>query len=145
VDYISTPITATFIAGTTSTMIDVPVASDNISEGLETFNLRLTNISSSLSGVEPGEDFTTAIVQIVDTTGHNNGLIKTCSQFIAISTGLLVNFTSNNFTGSEAFRLVTAEIALSYYELKDIMIEMEIVLSEFSPRSATGTYSIVEH
>ena len=78
-DYTSTPITATFTAGTTSTTIDVPVASDYISEGLETFNLRLTNISSSLSGVEPGEGFTTAIAQIIDATGHNNGSIKTCS------------------------------------------------------------------
>ena len=47
VDYISTPITATFPAGTNSTTINVPVTRDNISEYAETFDLKLT-IPSSL-------------------------------------------------------------------------------------------------
>ena len=71
-DYTSSPITATFIAETTSTRIDVPVIKDNIGEGLETFDLNFTIIPSSPSDVEPGH-ITTAIGQIIDTTGHNIG------------------------------------------------------------------------
>ena len=71
-DYTSTPITATFTAGTTSIKIDVPVIRDNIGEGLETFDLNFTIIPSSPSDVEPGR-ITTAIGQIIDTTGHNIG------------------------------------------------------------------------
>ena len=51
---------------------------------------------------------------------------------------MLVNFTSNKFTGSEASHFVTTEIALSHYEIRNIIIEIEVVVSEFSPRSATG-------
>jgi len=57
----------------------------------------------------------------------------------------LVNFTSNNFTGSEASGLIETEIALSNYQLSNILIEIEVVVSEFSPRSATGTpYCIMQ-
>ena len=48
-DYISTPILATFPAGATSVTIDVPVNVDNIAELIETFDLSFT-IQSSLSG-----------------------------------------------------------------------------------------------
>jgi len=67
VDYTSTPITATFTAGTTSTVINIPVTSDTIGEGLETFDLSFTIISPT--GVEPGR-ITTAVGQIIDTTGQ---------------------------------------------------------------------------
>ncbi|XP_065905004.1 uncharacterized protein [Dysidea avara] len=120
VDYTSTPITATFTAGTTSTTVDVPVTKDNIGEGLETFDLSFTLIPSSPSGIESGS-ITTAIGQIIDTTG------------------LLVNFTSNNFTGSEAAGFVTTEIILSYYEIANLLIDIKVVVSEFSSRSATGS------
>jgi len=66
VDYTSTPITATFTAGTTSTTIDVPVISDNTTEDSETFDLLFT-IPSSLSRVVPG-DLNTAIGNITDST-----------------------------------------------------------------------------
>ncbi|XP_065904876.1 latrophilin-like protein LAT-2 [Dysidea avara] len=56
-----------------------------------------------------------------------------------IATGLLVNFTSNNFTNLEASHFVTTKIALSYYEIKNILIEIEVVVSEFSPRATGGT------
>lgn len=39
VDYDSTPINATFAAGTANTMINIPVIKDDIAEGLEMFNL----------------------------------------------------------------------------------------------------------
>ena len=71
-DYISTPITATFTAGTTNTTVIIPVTRDNVGEGLETFDLSFTIIPSSPSNVEPGST-TTAIGQIIDTTGHNIG------------------------------------------------------------------------
>ena len=53
VDYISTPITATFPAGTNITTINVSVTRDIISEDSETFDLRFT-IPSSLKAVLPG-------------------------------------------------------------------------------------------
>ena len=65
-DYTSTPITATFTAGTTSTTIDVPVSTDDIAEGPETFSLTFT-IPPSLSHVVPG-DTTMAVGNITDTT-----------------------------------------------------------------------------
>jgi len=70
VDYTSTPVTATFTAGTTSTTIDIPVTMDDISEGLETFDLSYTIIPSLPSGFEPGS-ITTAIGEITDATGYN--------------------------------------------------------------------------
>ena len=47
-DYTSTPLAATFTAGTNSTTINIPVNMDNIAEESETFNLSLT-IPPSLS------------------------------------------------------------------------------------------------
>jgi len=41
VDYISTPITATFAVGASSTTINVPLTSDKIVEGNETFQLEI--------------------------------------------------------------------------------------------------------
>ena len=53
VDYNSTPITATFAAGTNSTTINVLVTRDIISEDSETFDLKFT-IPSSLKAVHRG-------------------------------------------------------------------------------------------
>jgi len=66
VDYTSAPITATFTAGTTSTTVDVPVSTDNITEGSESFDLTFT-IPSSLSHVIPG-NIAMAVGSITDTT-----------------------------------------------------------------------------
>jgi len=66
VDYISTPITATFTAGITRTTIDVPVIIDAINEDSETFDLTFT-IPSSLNRVIPG-DIIMAVGNITDTT-----------------------------------------------------------------------------
>ena len=66
-DYTSTPITATFLAGTTSVTIDIPVNVDNIAEQRETFDLSFT-IPSSLSGqVSPGR-ITDSVGAILDDT-----------------------------------------------------------------------------
>ena len=53
-DYISTPITATFPAGMNSTTINVPINKDNIAEESETFDLSFT-IPSSFKAVFPGK------------------------------------------------------------------------------------------
>ena len=67
VDYTSTPINATFTAGTISTTINVPVTRDNIAEESETFNLGL-NVITSLSGrVTPG-GISASTVTITDDT-----------------------------------------------------------------------------
>jgi len=69
VDYDSTPIIATFSAGTTSTTVNVPVTNDNIAEKSETFDLSF-DISPSLSGrVIPGT-ITNAVGNITDNTGN---------------------------------------------------------------------------
>ena len=53
-DYDSTPITATFTAGTTRAMVNVPLTNDNIVELLETFDLIFTIPSSLQDQVVPG-------------------------------------------------------------------------------------------
>ncbi|XP_065884189.1 uncharacterized protein [Dysidea avara] len=65
VDYTSTPITATFPAGATTTTIDVPVTSDSIAEGIETFDLSFTIPSEFSSSVVPGT-ITSAVGTITD-------------------------------------------------------------------------------
>ena len=66
VDYLSTPLTATFTAGTTSTAINISLTTDNIMEQSETFDLSFT-IPLSLSGqVLSGMD--KATVNITDDT-----------------------------------------------------------------------------
>ena len=66
-DYTSTPITATFPAGTNSTTINIPVTRDVISEDdLETFDLILT-IPPSLKSVFPGS-ISKTVGSIIDNT-----------------------------------------------------------------------------
>jgi len=71
VDYTSTPITATFTAGTDSITINIPVTKDDIAEKPETFNLNFTILSSLGSRVTPGT-VSTAIATITDNTGEKN-------------------------------------------------------------------------
>ena len=67
-DYDSTPITATFTAGTTRTMVNIPLINDSTAEGPETFDLSFA-IPISLSGqVIPGA-ITKAIGIVSDDTG----------------------------------------------------------------------------
>jgi len=67
VDYTSTPITATFPAGATTTTIRVPVTRDNIAEQPETFDLSFTIPQQFTSVVDPGT-ITTAVGNITDST-----------------------------------------------------------------------------
>ena len=66
-DYTSTPITATFTAGTTSTTVNIPLTMDDVVEGTEMFNLNIT-IPLSENGTRLGKQ-STAIVYIYDSTG----------------------------------------------------------------------------
>ena len=67
-DYDSTPITATFTAGSTRAMVNVSLTNDDIVEAIETFDLILS-ITSSLQGqVIPGAT-TTATGNINDNDG----------------------------------------------------------------------------
>ena len=66
VDYTSTPITATFTAGTASTTVNIPVKSDDIVEGTEMFNL-IINDKSLDEDLILGQN--TAIGIIHDSTG----------------------------------------------------------------------------
>ena len=64
-DYDSTAINATFTAGYTSAMVNVPVTVDGIVERPETFHLSFTIPSSLQSEVMPGA-IITAVVIITD-------------------------------------------------------------------------------
>ena len=66
-DYDSTPIDATFVAGTNITTINISVIKDDIVEESESFDLSFT-IPSSLSGyVMPGT-INKAVAKIIDNT-----------------------------------------------------------------------------
>ena len=70
-DYDSTPINATFTAGTTRAMVNVPVTNDDIVEAPETFDLIFT-IPLSLQGkVIPGAAIT-AVAIITDDDSKKN-------------------------------------------------------------------------
>ena len=64
-DYDSTPITASFTAGTTSTMINVPITNDTNAEEIETFNLNIIIPSSLLGRLFLGER-AMAVGKIID-------------------------------------------------------------------------------
>ena len=62
--------TITIIAGTNSSMVNVPVTDDNIVEGDETFSMSFTVPSSLSPGITTGT-ITSATVTIIDTTGKH--------------------------------------------------------------------------
>ena len=65
-DFNSTTFSITINAGATDGRANVSVTCDNVTEGLEIFNMALT-ISGSTAGVTLGRD--TCLGQIVDSTG----------------------------------------------------------------------------
>ena len=64
-DYDSTPVTATFTAGSISTTVNVPVTKDNIVEEFETFDITIA-IPSSLKDQVLQGDVTNAVGTIID-------------------------------------------------------------------------------
>ena len=66
-DYDSTPLNATFTAGSTSTIVNVSVIKDDIAEGSETFDLNFTIPSSLEDQIMPGT-ITEAVGNITDNT-----------------------------------------------------------------------------
>ena len=66
-DYDSTPLTATFTAGSTSTIVNVSVIKDDIAEGSEIFNLNFT-VPSSLEDQVILGTIITAVGNITDDT-----------------------------------------------------------------------------
>ena len=73
-DYTSTPITATFTAGSTKTTINIPVTVDNIVEESEIFDLSFTIPSSPISKLVVPGNISKAIGNITDDTSK-----KMCS------------------------------------------------------------------
>ena len=69
-DYTSTPITATFPAGTNRITVNVPVTMDNIAEQSETFDLSFT-IPPFLRGLVVPGSITAATGTITDATGKS--------------------------------------------------------------------------
>ena len=68
-DFTSTTQTVIIIAGTNSSMVNIPVTDDNIVEGDETFSMSLTVPSSLGPGITTGT-IISATVTIIDTTGR---------------------------------------------------------------------------
>ena len=66
VDFNSNPFTIKINVGATDGRANVSVSCDNVTEGLESFDMRLT-VTSSSSGVTLGRD--TCEGQIIDSTG----------------------------------------------------------------------------
>ena len=66
IDFNSTTFSITINAGATDGRANVSVTCDNVTEGLEFFNLALT-ITSDSAGVKLGRD--TCVGQIIDNTG----------------------------------------------------------------------------
>ena len=67
-DYNTSPIPATFIAGSTSTTVNIPLFSDNTVEGLETFKLNITIPPPLIGRVTLGA-IAEAVGNITDDTG----------------------------------------------------------------------------
>ena len=73
-DYDSNPVMATFTAGSTSAMVNVPVTVDDIVEGPETFDLSFTIPSSLQVQIMPGM-FTKAAAIIDDNSSKKNSVM----------------------------------------------------------------------
>ena len=69
-DYTSTPVIATFAAGTANTTVNVPVTKDEILELSESFSLTFT-VPFMLSTRVLVGDPNTATVNIIDSTGKD--------------------------------------------------------------------------
>lgn len=68
-DFTSTVQTVTIVAGTNSSMVNIPVTDDSIVEGDETFSMSLTVPSSLGPGIATGT-ITNATVTIIDTSSE---------------------------------------------------------------------------
>ena len=66
IDFNSDPITITINAGATIGRANISVACDDVLEGLETFDTRLT-LTNNISSIALGRD--AAVGQIIDSTG----------------------------------------------------------------------------
>ena len=68
-DFNSATQTITIVAGTNSSMVNIPVTDDDIVEGDETFSMSLTVLSSYGPGITTGT-ITSATVTIIDTSSE---------------------------------------------------------------------------
>ena len=68
-DFNPTTQTFTIVAGTNSSMVNIPVTDDNIIEGDETFSMSLTVPSSLGPGITTGT-ITSTTVTIIDTSSE---------------------------------------------------------------------------
>ena len=96
-DYSSFPISATFTAGNISTVINIPVTTDNIAELSEKFRISFSVSPSVNDYVIPG-DIKTAIGIITDNTSkiknHNNFIVK----WSYILLGVTVTFSQSTYS-----------------------------------------------
>ena len=134
-DYTSTPIDATFTAGSTNATISILVTMDALAEESETFSLKIT-IPSSLSGkVVPG-DISTANGTITDDTSKIwsnclSNVINCICTYLVIS----VNFSQSTYMVDENNGIVQFTALLSNPSSSDITIEVYSI-----DGTATGEY-----
>ena len=137
-DFVSNPVNATFLAGTTNVTINIALTEDNITEEIETFNLDIILPPSTDSRINVG-DRTTAIGRIIDRSSKqfihlNVSIFKICLLYTFVA--LIVEFGSSEFVGSEFSQSVQVVITKAN-PLPTTVITVQIT---FSPMSATGRH-----
>ena len=99
-DYDSTPLNATFTAGSTSTVVNVPVIRDNISEQIETFDLIFIIPLLLVDKVIPG-NITKADGNIIDTSGKRIAQLNLASMCYCIYVVTTVKFSDSTYNVDE--------------------------------------------
>ena len=111
-DYDSTPINATFTAGTTRAMVNVPVTMDDIVEEQERFNLSFT-IPSSLQGQVISGDTATANGIITDDTSKNSFARFNKFSSLCMLLATMVKFNDSSYAVGEDDGSVKITLVLS--------------------------------
>ena len=137
-DYTSTPVDATFTAGSIDATISIPVTMDVLAEESEVFNLKFTIPSSLSSKVVPG-NITTANGTITDDTSKIwsnclSNVINCICTYLVIS----VNFSQSSYMVDENNEMVQFSVLLSNPSSSDIAIEVYS-----SDGTATGKYVLI--
>ena len=148
-DFDSAMQTVTIIAGTNSSMVNIPVTNDNVVERDETFIMSLSIPSSLGSKITTGT-ITSTTVTIIDTSSKyfsysvSFAMFTFVCLFVHTLLGLRVRFVSSLYTGSEAIEFVVVTLELSG-GISTYPFNVTVVPLEQSPVSAKGNIHIVHY
>ena len=122
-DYNSTPINATFTAGTTSTTVNVPLINDSIAEGPETFNLNVT-IPPSLSGQVELGTIIEAVGYIIDDTSKIIRYMRFLWIYFIVLLVVIITFDELTYNVDERSGMVQVALVLSNPLSSDLTVEV---------------------